>query len=299
MTMDFSAPRAAGSFNDAFSELMDGAIKAHYDDRPARNYLGGSRLGEECERRLAYEYHHTPPDDGRGFTGRTYRIFDRGHDNEDRVVEYIRLAGFEMLTEKRDGSQFGFKAAKDRETGEARIAGHIDGVIVSGPKMIGNVAMKYPCLWENKCLNNQSWNDLKRHKLEKSKPVYYVQCQLYMAYMELHEAPAIFTAINANTMEIYVELVEPEPTVAHDAIMKGTRVITADSPEDLSRVADKETDFRCRFCDFQDRCWATPAPAAQAAVPFPGGAGSAAAGNPMGAWLRNSQDSGLTKPSGE
>jgi hypothetical protein len=38
-----------------------------------------------------------------------------------------------------------------------------------------------------------------------AKPVYAAQVAIYQAYLELHEHPAIFTAINADTMEIYTE----------------------------------------------------------------------------------------------
>ena len=37
---------------------------------------------------------------------------------------------------------------------------------------------------------------------------------VYRAYLELHEHPAIFTAINADTMEIYTELVPFDAALA-------------------------------------------------------------------------------------
>src|SRR3546814_3337560 len=45
--------------------------------------------------------------------------------------------------------------------------------------------MLYPALWEMKALNNKSWNDTRCKGVEKSKPVYYVQMQTYMAYLGL------------------------------------------------------------------------------------------------------------------
>lgn len=59
-----------------------------------------------------------------------------------------------------------------------------------------------PALWEHKCLSAKSWRDLEKNKLAVSKPVYAAQVALYQAYLELFENPAIFTAVNADTMDI-------------------------------------------------------------------------------------------------
>ena len=75
-----------------------------------------------------------------------------------RMAEYLRVAGFDLRTAREDGSQFGFSAAG------GRIAGHIDGVFLSGP-----LEIPYPCLWENKILNSKSFGDLYNNGLEKSK----------------------------------------------------------------------------------------------------------------------------------
>src|SRR3546814_15675332 len=67
------------------------------------------------------------------------RAFDIGHDSETRMAEYMRLAGFTMLTERPDGQQFGFGIAPHPETGRSRVAGHIDGVITAGPMGLGRM----------------------------------------------------------------------------------------------------------------------------------------------------------------
>ena len=48
---------------------------------------------------------------------------------------------------------------------------------------------------------------LARFETYLSKPIYAAQVAIYQAYLELHDYPAIFTAINVDTMEIYTELV--------------------------------------------------------------------------------------------
>src|SRR3546814_11494595 len=78
--------------------------------------------------------------------------------------------------------------------------------------------MLYPALWEMKALNNKSWNDTRCKGVEKSKPVYYVQMQTYMAYLGLGDYPALFTALNKDTGEIYAELRSEERSVGRECV---------------------------------------------------------------------------------
>lgn len=252
--MDFTPSPHAG-FAAALQARIDAAMVAENAKQPPRNYLGASRLGEECSRALGYEYTHTPKDDGKGFSGTTLRIFDMGHDAETRMAAYLRLAGFTLVTEQQDGRQFGFGVAWDEEGQRYRVSGHIDGALIAGPDMNEMSMSFYPALWENKGLGAKSWNDVSKKGVAKSKPVYHAQMQIYMQYMGLADNPGLFTALNRDTGEIYAELVPFDASVAQAASDRGVRVISAQSPEELPRVATKEDDFRCRWCDWKERCW--------------------------------------------
>lgn len=264
------APRPSAAFAAAFEALIDRAMEAHNQAQPPRKYLGGSRVGDDCLRKLAYEFHHTPKDDGREFKGRTLRIFERGHANEDLMAARLRLAGFSLITEKKDGGQIGFAVAWSEERQAYTFAGHLDGVITEAPWESGVVT---PALWENKCLGDKGFNDLAKKGLRASKPVYFAQMQLYMAYLDLTENPGLFTAENANTGEIYSELVGFDAAAAQAFSDRGVKVVSTQDPEEMPRVAKTATDFRCKFCDYAARCWAEPA--APAATPGQWGFGHA------------------------
>lgn len=103
--------------------LIDGALTKQRQE--PRNYLGASRLGVSCSRALQFEYTNTAKDEGQNFTGKILRIFEAGHVFEELAIKWLRQAGFDLITEKKDGSQFGFSALN------GKIKGHIDGVIVS------------------------------------------------------------------------------------------------------------------------------------------------------------------------
>jgi hypothetical protein len=151
----YGATTAVGDAGIRINVLIDGALEAAHQAQPPRHYLGGSRIGEPCARRLAYEITLTPVDDGKGFDGHKLRIFAAGHQFEDLTIAWLRAAGFDLRTRTRDGDQFGFSIAS------GRIRGHIDGVIIGGP----GVGIAWPALFEHKALNQSSWTNLVKRGL--------------------------------------------------------------------------------------------------------------------------------------
>jgi hypothetical protein len=240
--MDFNS---SSSISGQVTALINAGMQQARASQPERQYLGASRLGVACERALQFEYAKASVDHGRDIPGRMLRIFERGHVMEDCMGAWLRDAGFDLRTRKADGEQFGFSVADDR------LQGHIDGVIVGGHE-----GFAYPALWECKCLGNKSWSDLDKKGLAISKPVYAAQVAIYQAYLELHEHPAIFTALNADTMEIYTELVPFDSALAQRMSDRAVKVITAtEAGELLPRAFNDETHFECRMCAWQVRCW--------------------------------------------
>jgi len=244
--IDFNS---SSSISGQVTALIDAAMQQARDRQAERQYLGASRLGVACERALQYEVAKAPVDPDRDTEGRMLRIFRRGHVIEDCMVTWLRDAGFDLRTRKVDGEQFGFSAL------DGRLQGHVDGVIVGGPEGFG-----YPALWENKCLGAKSWRELVKNRLVVAKPIYAAQVALYQAYLELHEHPALFTAVNADTMEIYAELVPFDAELAQRMSDRAVKVISAtEAGELLPRSFSEPTHFECRMCPWQDRCWRTQA----------------------------------------
>ncbi|MGN7612734.1 hypothetical protein ACQZV8_11690 [Magnetococcales bacterium HHB-1] len=243
------------SFRDHLNERIDEALEAKNRMEKKRNYLGASRLGVSCQRALQYEYTHTPKDEGRDFSGRTLRIFAAGHLFEELAIQWLRAAGFDLYTTRGNrpgGQQFGFSTAG------GRIKGHVDGIFAGGPE---ELAMEYPALWECKSLNNRSWKDTVKKGVTISKPVYAAQIAIYQAYMEpqipgISTNPALFTAINKDSAEIYHELVPFNGALAQKMSDKGVNILKAtEAGEQLPRHTQTPTHFECKFCDWQDQCW--------------------------------------------
>lgn len=233
------------TFSARFEALVDAGLQAREQQQARRQYLGASRLGVSCERQLQYEYAQAPVDPDKGFSGRILRIFERGHRIEFAMFGWLRAAGFVLKTEGKDGQQFGFSVA------DGKLQGHCDGVFVGGPE-----GFAYPALWECKALGNKSWTDLAKKGLAASKPVYAAQVAIYQTYLGLHEHPAIFTAVNADSMEIYTELVPFDAALAQKMSDRAVRVIQATEAGDLLPRSFAQADhFECRFCAYAQRCW--------------------------------------------
>ena len=228
------------------NRLVNEALVAERANQPSRAYLGASRIGEPCSRKLVLEMTDTPPDDGRGIDGRALRIFEAGHVFETLSIRWLRAAGFGLRTERRDGGQFGFSTA------HGRIRGHIDGVIVAGP----DIGVSWPALWEHKAINARSWEDLVKKGLKASKPIYWAQVQIYMAYLDV--PVTLFTALNKNTQELFHAVTPFDPAAAQELSDKAVAVLNAvDAGELPPRIAADQDDFNCRFCDWRTRCWRT------------------------------------------
>lgn len=244
--LDFNHREKPPAFVDQVNACIDQALVAENATRPQRDYLGGSRLGESCGRRLQYEYLKAPKDAGAGFSGQSLRIFALGHVLEDLAIEWLRKAGFDLRVRNRHGEQFGFSAAG------GRVQGHADGVVVAAPNGMGT-----PALWECKSANAKNWRDIAKRGVSIAKPIYAAQIALYQAYLGLTERPALFTAINKDTCEIWHELVPFDGALAQGASDKAVQILRAcDAGEQLPRHTADPEHFECRFCAWKERCWA-------------------------------------------
>lgn len=239
----YGREEAGPTLADRLDAVLEPALAAERDAAPRRDYLGASRIGEPCLRRLCFEYAGTPVDSGAWFDGRILRVFEAGHRFEDMTIRWLRLAGFDLRNQKRDGSQFGFSAA------DGRFRGHIDGVIVSGP----DLGVPYPILFEHKALASSSWQDTVKRGVMASKPVYWAQVQVYMAYLGVERT--LFVALNRDTMRLYPELIPFDAAAAQALSDRAVAVIrSVEARELLPRIADDPDHYLCRLCPYRVRC---------------------------------------------
>jgi hypothetical protein len=227
------------------AELDRGIIEKNKKER-TRTYLGASSLGDPCARKIQYRYMGFDPDEDKGFPGKTLRTFSLGHAIEDLMVMMFRDAGFDLRVSKSmNDEQFGFSIA------DGEIRGHIDGVICGGP-----LNMPYPMLWECKSANDKKFKEFVNKGVAEANPVYAAQVALYQTYMDLADNPCVFTVLNKNTSEVYIELVPYNKKLAQDVSDKAVLILEASKAEDiLPRIAQNEDFYMCKWCEFHKTCW--------------------------------------------
>ncbi len=231
----FRAKAASVSIN----EKIDAAVLERAGREPSREYLGASSVGQPCLRRIHWDWRHP----NRPTEAKTHRVFWRGHTFEKYIADQFVLGGFTL---HRGSPETGFEQA------EGRFRGHCDGVFKAGPAVEG---VGYPCLWEAKALGEKSFAQIERDGLQKAKPEYYGQVQLYMAYLGLTEHPAIFTIANVGNGELVHLLVEYDAVEAQRVSDRAVTVLKADAAgETLPRISDDPSFWLCRFCSHRPRC---------------------------------------------
>lgn len=236
----------------AINDLVDAALQRRNERQGQRTYLGASSLGAECDRAIQLDYIEAnslgaPEPDSQGHSGVTLRIFATGHKFEEMVIDWLQEAGFDLRTRDRDGNQFGFSVA------DGRFRGHCDGVIRRGPAGL----MCYPALWECKALGQKSWQEVVKKGVTIARPVYAAQIAIYQAYLELADHPALFTAINRDTAELYHELVPFDGDLAQRTSDRAVKILQAtDAGELLPRGFAKSDHHVCKWCRWAGFCWA-------------------------------------------
>lgn len=240
--LDFNSRSA---LPDRINHLIDTSF---CEEEGGRGYLGASVVGHQCERHVQYHLLAARGEVARkDFPPRIRRIFDRGHLYEDRMKDWLKQSGFvfQKGSDQKGFSDFG-----------GQFSGHVDGILI-GWRQACVCPITLPVLWENKCLGSKGWKKLSVDKLKDYSPTYYAQVQLYMYYLK--PPRCLFTAINADTMEIYHELVEYDPTEAALYRSRVQQIIAAsDEGRLVARCSSDRNFYVCKFCDFREICWTMP-----------------------------------------
>src|SRR5690606_8253261 len=230
-----------------------------------------SYLGTECDRALFYELRWASPQ--QTFPGRILRIFDRGDEEERRVLRDLRDAGLEIDEQARftaangfirgraDGICIGGKEA--RAVRELRDAGlgieepervtAANGFIRGRADGIGSGVKEAPAkqhVLEIKSSKAADWRAVKKHGLAAKKPLHWHQLHAGMASLGIDRG--LYVMVNKDTEEILTERIKLNPEEAARQEARVTRIVEAhDAP---GRINDDPDSFACRFCKHREVC---------------------------------------------
>ncbi len=266
----------------AITDMLDDALvadrKAKYEasrgsgsGEVAKKRIGAGYIGVECARALAFKFHKIIPDERDSVVspGELQRHAESGHWTEESTAEWLVMAGIELKTFQTDESgqplmgyngeprQFGFHNAQDPETGQFRMAGEVDGIIVGVPdKLKALILLEGGVIWESKKATNKKWTKFKKGGVRKADPKYYGQIQTCMAYMGV--ARCLFSMLNLDNMKYFFEVVEYDQATAQRLTDRAVKVMESNHPNELPRAANNPTIFICKFCDYHQTCWKEP-----------------------------------------
>ena len=155
-------------------QLIAKQILADIDDYCAeiyndghRNHLGASLIGDDCARKLYYSFRWAKHEK---FSGRMQRLFNRGHREEERFVDWLRGIGFQVWEVTPEGNQHRIKAV------QGHFGGSLDGVGVTPDKY----KINEPLLLEFKTNGTGSaFTKLKEKGVAVAKPQHFAQMSVY------------------------------------------------------------------------------------------------------------------------
>jgi len=225
-----------------------------------RAHLGASMLGDECPRKVWYNFRWaTKP----AFSGRILRLFNRGHLEEGRIIAMLLMIGAEVWQQDANGKQFRISWA------EGHAGGSGDGVA----RRIPDLSADLPFIMEFKTHSEKYFIEI-AGKLDQwrayvagtgnftgkgvreCKPEHYTQMQLYMRKMGL--TVALYVASCKNTDDLYMEIIYLNPEYADQYLQRGEDLVWRESaPKKINTSAGF---FKCRFCDDRPVCHLGAAP---------------------------------------
>lgn len=228
-----------------------------------RTHLGASIVGGECARHIYYSWHWTTKPK---FSGRTLRLFNRGHLEEARFIAMFLMIGCEVIQQDAQGKQFRISWASGHAGGSG------DGIIIGLPELSTGMA----ALAEFKTYGEKSFielagplkewrahredpsrNPFKGQGVRAAKFEHYVQMQTYMEKMKL--PVGIYGAVNKNTDDLYMELVVRDTPIADQFSDRGENIVWAKEPP--KRLSESPGFWKCHFCDDKPVCHLGASPA--------------------------------------
>lgn len=230
-------PKEKGDLANKIMADIDRVCIEMYDDGH-RKHLGASIIGDSCKRKLWYGFKwvkkitHDP---------RMYRLWNRGHKEELRFIEWLTKAGL-VVTEidPATGKQYRFK-----DVG-GHFGGSMDG-IVEFPEGYSPIPRM---LLEFKTSGQKYFKKLTEEGVELNKEQHYAQMCTYGKRYNLEYA--LYLSVNKDTDEIYPEIVWLDWNMADKMTEKATEIIGSFYPP--KKLSEDPSYWKCRFCDFAGVC---------------------------------------------
>jgi hypothetical protein len=234
---DLKAPGVAKALEKTIMKAIDDYCVETYGDGH-RTHLGASLIGEECSRYLWYTFRWVKEEE---FSGRMYRLFNRGHKEEDRFIEWLEGIGCTVWALAEDGSQHRISGV------QGHFGGSLDGVV----KLPEEWGIDEPLLLEFKTSATGSpFKGTVDKGMKVSKPKHWAQTCTYGMKYNLNYV--LYMIINKNDDSIHLEVTKLDHNFGKQMEMKAEKIITSQEPP--PKISQSASYMRCKWCHFSDIC---------------------------------------------
>ena len=216
------------------------AIYKMYRDKSSnfrRPHLGASIIGRSCSRAIWYTLRWSSDP---GFEGRMLRLFESGFREEGRIITNLRALGIVVYDrDPSSGEQLHFF-----EESCPMFSGSVDGIAQ------GFAESKSWHILECKSASKRQFDLLVKNGLERQKPEYWAQVQIYMRWAGLDRA--YFISCCKDDDRLYGERVYLDKEFTERLVEKARRIISSETPPE--KICDDPENFQCKWCEHSEVC---------------------------------------------
>lgn len=201
-----------------------------------RHHLGASAIGEDCWRRLWYQFRWIKLDQA---DPRMRRLWNRGTREEKVFEAFLMWAGVRIHS---------IDPKTDKQYVFSKVNGHYGG----STDGIGLISWMddFPVILEYKTFKDDLFNKLKKDGLKASNPKYFNQMSNYGREWGLKWG--LFGAVNKDNDQPHFEFVELDWKLAEEMEKKATDIIYSKTPP--PRLSEQPAFWKCKGCTFNGPC---------------------------------------------
>ena len=243
--VSLDAPGVAKALAKRILEEID-EYCVHTYDGGHRSHLGASLIGRECKRYLWYVFRWCLHEKT---TGRQQRLFNRGHREEARFIEWLEGIGFKVWFENRDEGP--------NEKGEfpqyriSDVMGHFGGSLDGIAVLPERYGIAEPVLLEFKTNGTGAgFNKLADDGMPIAKPEHFAQTSTYGKKYNFRYC--VYFTINKNDDSLHIEVVKLNHNLGEQMIMKAEQIIMSETAP--ARLSDNPTFHKCGYCHMKEVC---------------------------------------------
>ena len=244
-SVSLDAPGVAKALSKRILEEIDEYCVKTYDGGH-RSHLGASLIGRECKRYLWYVFRWCLHEKT---TGRQQRLFNRGHREEARFIEWLEGIGFKVWFENRDEGP--------NEKGEfpqyriSDVMGHFGGSLDGIAVLPERYGIAEPVLLEFKTNGTGAgFNKLADDGMPIAKPEHFAQTSTYGKKYNFRYC--VYLNINKNDDSLHIEVVKLNHNLGEQMIMKAEQIIMSQTAP--ARLSDNPTFHKCGYCHMKEVC---------------------------------------------